>query len=361
VRQVRDGLDGIRALVPGVRLEPLALLAGSSRSRVRRVRADSRTLIVKEFTGSGEGWARESAALSVLPAEVRAPRLIAAGADPPTVVMSDVGTGASVADALLGPDPVAAADAVAQWATSIGVLHRATTGSREAFRDALDARAGGLPVADSTMSADLHDAAAIIARQCAGLGVDVPAGAFEELRAMGTRLCDAGDAALTPADACPDNNVRTDDGLVLIDFEGAQWRHVAWDVAYLVVPWPSCWCSWRIPADVVERAIDAYRAAFALPDVDAAGFRRDVETAATGWAFVSAAWLLPRALPDDQAPVKPGRPVPNPRAVLLHRLDQARRSADGPALAEFAARLHHTLSARWGDTALQYAPAFHQP
>jgi hypothetical protein len=33
---------------------------------------------------------------------------------------------------------------VVEWATAIGVLHRATAGSREAFRDALGARAGQL-------------------------------------------------------------------------------------------------------------------------------------------------------------------------------------------------------------------------
>lgn len=366
---MQDGLDGVRELVPGVRLEFLALLGSSSRSRVRRFRADSDTLIVKEFARLDEGWVRECAALSVLPAEVRAPRLIAADAVPPTVVMSDVGAGASVADALLAQDPVAAADAVAQWATAIGVLHRATTGRREAFRNALAARAGPLPVVDSKMSAGLDDAAVTLAQQSAQLAVDVPAGALDELRELGTRLSDAGAAAMTPSDACPDNNVRTGDGLVLIDFEGAQWRHVAWDVAYLVVPWPSCWCSWRIPADVVERAIEAYRAAFAVPD--AAGFRRDVEAAAVGWEFMSVAWFLPRALaghrapddgaPDDGAPAEPDKPTPNIRASILHRLDQAGRSADRPALAEFAARLHHTLIARWGEPTLPYAPAFARP
>ena len=164
------------------------------------------------------------------------------------------------------------------------MLHRATTRCREAFRDALDARAGALAVADSTVSADLENAAATLARQCAELDVDVPAGALGELRALATRLSDAGAAAMTPADACPDNNVRTGDGLVLIDFEGAQWRHVAWDLAYLIVPWPSCWCSWRIPADLAGQAIEAYRTAFAMREADSAGFRRDVEAAAVGWA-----------------------------------------------------------------------------
>jgi hypothetical protein len=358
---VEDGLDGVRALLPGARLELLGVLGGSSRSRVRRIRADSRILIVKEFTGSDEGWARESAALSVLPAELPAPQFIAAGAIPPTVVMSDVGPGASVADALLGQDPAAAADAVVAWATAIAVLHHVTAGAREAFRDALGARAGDLPVAESIVSADLENAAEIVVQCCAEFGVDVPAHALEELRALGTRLGGDGPAALTPADACPDNNVCTDDGLVLIDFEGAQWRHVAWDVAYLIVPWPSCWCSWRIPADVVERAVDAYRAAFAVSYVDSAGFRRDVNAAAIGWAFVSTSWLLPRALLDDPPPANPGKPAPTHRAMILHRLDQACRSTEAPALAELAARLHHALTARWGDVTLPYAPAFHGP
>ena len=355
---MEDGLAGVRALLPGARLELLDLLGGSSRSRVRRIRADRRTLIVKEFTGSDEGWVRESAALSVLPSEVRVPRLVAVGAVPPTVVMSDAGPGASVADALLGRDPDAAADAVVAWAEAIAVLHRATAGSRCAFRDALGTRAGGSPVAESTLSIDLENAAAIVARHAAELGVGVPAHAPEELRALGTRLGADGGAALTPGDACPDNNVRTEDGLVLIDFEGAEWRHVAWDVAYLIVPWPSCWCAWRIPSAVAERAMDAYRAERGVSDGDPAGFRRDVDAAVVGWAFVSTSWFLPRALLDDTKPGRGAKQAPTHRAMILHRLDQARRSAEAPALAELAARLHHALTARWGDGTLRYAPAF---
>jgi hypothetical protein len=89
-----------------------------------------------------------------------------------------------------------------------------------------------------------------------------------------------------------------------------------------------------------------------MREADSAGFRRDVEAAAVGWAFVSVAWFLPRALADDRTPDDPNKPTPNRRASILHRLDLARRSADGPALAELAARLHHTLTARWGDLTL---------
>lgn len=341
-----------------MRLELVDRLVGSSRSRVRRARGDRETLIVKEFTGSGVGWIREAAALSIMPSGAPTPRLVTTGTVPPIVVMSDAGQGASVADALLGTDPGAAADAVVAWATAMASLHRVTAGLRDAFRDALVARAADTPVPESTMSKDLADAAGVIARYGDEFGVDVPAHALTELRELGSRLSGAGPAAMTPADACPDNNVYTADGLVLIDFEGAQWRHLAWDIAYLVVPWPSCWCSWQLPADVAVRAMDAYRARLALPYADSAGFDSDVAAAATGWAFVSTSWFLPSALLDDPPMNHPARPAPSRRAIILHRLRQASESVELPGLAELASRLCAALTERWGRAPLEYAPAF---
>ncbi len=355
-----DGLNAVRALLPGVPMRSVEPLGGSTRSRVQRISAGDDTLIVKEFVEAGEGWVRESAALSVLPADAPVPRVVAECAVPPTVVMSDAGPGASVADALLGEDTTAAADAVCAWAAAIGVLHRLTAGSRDAFREALGARFGDLPVSESRIPADLDDAARIIGRHCSDLGVDVPPGALEELTSLATRLGGEGSAALTPADACPDNNVASDDGLVLIDFEGAQWRHIAWDVAYLTVPWPSCWCSWRIPVEVSQRAIGAYLAASNMSDVDLTAFRLDVDAAAIGWAFISTSWFLPQALAGDAPSVNPSRLMPSRRAMILHRLDQARRSAEAAALAELSARLQHALTTRWGDVKLPYAPSFAQ-
>jgi Phosphotransferase enzyme family len=357
VGAVEDGLDGVRALLPGARLEVLDVLGGSGRSRVRRVRAGSRDLIVKEYVAAGEGWVRESAALAVLPAGVRAPRLVAVGDAPPTVVMSDVGPGASVADALLGTDPAAAADAVLAWARAVAVLHRETAGARDAFRDALAARAGELPVAESTVADDLDTAAGALARHAADLGVAVPPRVPAQLRTLGARLGSGGPAALTPADTCPDNNVRTGGELALIDFESAQWRHVAWDVAYLTVPWPSCWCAWAIPDDLRDRAIDAYRAEFD-PYGGQPGLRQDVDAATIGWAFVSLSWFLPRALRGEDTMGTPDLPAPSRRATILHRLDQARRATDTPGLADFADRLRQALAARWGARPLPYAPAF---
>src|SRR5689334_6121480 len=106
-----DGLDAARLLLPGVRLESVERLTGSDRSDVRRVRLgtadgdDRETVVVKSFLGGGEGWARESAALSVLPDGAPAARLLRSGAEPPVLVLSDLGSGPNVSDALLGDDP----------------------------------------------------------------------------------------------------------------------------------------------------------------------------------------------------------------------------------------------------------------
>lgn len=360
-----DGLDGVRALLPGVRLDPRAVLVGSERCEVRRVHArwpdgGETTVIVKRYLMAGEGWAREAAALAVLPAELAAPRLVAEGAAPPVVVMSDVGAAPSVAEALLGDDPGVATDAVLDWARAMADLHGATLGLRSAFRAQLGLRAGDLPISEHVMSNVLSEAARLLDARCSELGITVPPGALRELRALTLTLSPDGAAALSPSDACPDDNVRTSSGVVLVDYEGAQWRHVAWDVAYLTAPWPSCWCSWRMPADVSERAVERYRAGIEdrLPYVRTPQFRSDVGAASVGWALVSAASLLPRALGADPPPEDRRKLTPSRRAMILHRLDAARRNTELAPLAELAGRLRDTLLGLWGEVPLAYAPAF---
>jgi hypothetical protein len=351
-----DDLDDVRALLPGKRIEHVDQLGGSSRSRVSRIRADDDTLIVKRYNGSGPAWARESAALSVLPTGVPAPRLVAAA--PPIVIMTDAGPGGSVADALLGPDPSAAADAMLAWASTIASLHLSTAGSADPFAHALAVRAENADLPAGSTPAELDGAAASLASICASLDVAVPSAALDELRDLPARFSAEAPQALTPGDPCPDNNVFTGNDLTLIDFEFAEWRPVAWDAAYLEVPWPSCWCAWRVPAAVASLAMDAYRTRAGTPYVESPAFRRDVAVASIGLVFASMEWLLPRALRYEPTDAAPKRPMPAPRPLVLHRLRQAAESTELPALADLAARLHHTLTAGWGTIPLPYAPAF---
>jgi hypothetical protein len=361
---MKEGLDAVRALLSAARLEPGERIAANDRATVERARAvyadgSVSRLIVKRYAAAGEGWVRECAALSALPPGLRVPHLVAAAPDPPVLVTEDLGAGASVADALLGDDPHVAETALHEWAAALADLHAATRGSREAFRAALAERSGAAPMPASRVSSYLDDAVRVLDGECPALGVRVPPEAFDELHGLGKRLGGAGLAALTPADACPDNNVRTTDGLVLVDFEGAQWRHLAWDVAYLLVPWPTCWCAWRMPDDVAERAVQAYvqAAAGRIPEVAEAAFRADVEAAVVGWALITTTWFIGNALGSDP-PLHPPRPTPSRRAMILHRLDRAARSEQAPAVAELAAELSGHLRGRWGEVRLEAAPAF---
>jgi hypothetical protein len=360
-----DALAPARALLPAARLDQPTALKDGVRALVHRARATSpdgaRSVIVKQHREAGEGWVRECAALATLaPLEVRAPVVLAEGAAPPVVLLDDLGDRPSLATALLARDPDAAADALVAWARALAALHTATRDARERFTAELDARAGDLPVAAATTRTGLDDAVRLLDRELAALGVAVPGGAFTELRALADRL-DAGPSALTPGDVCPDNCVGDGaGGFVLIDYEDAQWRPVAWDVACLLVPWPTCWCAWRLTERSARRAVDAYReaAAPAFPAVADDAFAADVEAAAAGWALRTAASMLDGALAGT-APVGPPDRVPPRRATVLNRLEQAARTDAVPLLAELADRLAVELRHRWGaDTRLELAPAF---
>jgi aminoglycoside phosphotransferase (APT) family kinase protein len=335
----------------------VAELGGSSRSVVRRVRAGDRTVIVKRFTGDTGGFAREAAALGVLPPSAPVPRLLEVIESPPTVVMSDEGGGSSVADLLLGSSSPAAVEGLMSWAAAVARLHDVSVDLGDAFRAALFGRPA------STVADDLTETVAALTVYAAGLQVPVPDGTWDGLRGLGDRL-EGGPAVLSPGDTCPDNNVDTPRGRVLLDFESAQWRHPAWDVAYLVVPWPTCWCSWRLPDEVAEQAIHRYQEASALPWARSAGFRSDIEVAAVVWAFMTSAMFLERALGDDPPPADPAKVMPPRRALILDRLATAalyrppRAPRELDALSGFAIGLRAALVDRWGEVALPCAPAF---
>jgi hypothetical protein len=248
-----DALSAASALLPDLRVKAEETLGRSERSEVLRVRVDGPDwagppkLIVKLYPDAGESWARESAALAAMPAAAPVPRLIAASADPPALVMTDAGTGPSLATALLGRDPAQATAATAQFAESLAALHLATQDAHHAFAAELAARSAGT-VPPALMPALVTSAAAALDRYCAQLGVTVAPGSLAELEDLPARLAGSGPSALTLADACPDNNVRTTRGYLLIDFEEAEWRPVAWDVAYLTVPRPPAGCAtWARP------------------------------------------------------------------------------------------------------------------
>jgi hypothetical protein len=356
----------LRPVLGPVSLVPTAELPGSDRSRVVRasVRAGNGDLevVVKMPTSSGPGAIREEAALR-LAARLRLPGpvpLLASAADPPLLVLADAGRAPTLADRLLTADAGAAEAALLRWAGTLGALQAASAGCKEDFERELDALSPlGAPPADPTPD-DLADGAAALARNLPRLGVEPPAGALDELRSVCDHLVTAA-SGLVPGDTCPDNAIDTPDGMVLLDFEAASHRHVAWEGAYLTVPWPTCWCSWRLPAEVVTRALARWREPLGPPAARPA-FAEDLARTTIAWALLSTAWLLPAALDGDPPPRNPavvGR-TPERRAMIRHRLGLAAALPTPvlPALRALAEQAHAATLREWGPCELRLAPAF---
>jgi hypothetical protein len=337
-------------------------LRGSPRTRVMRANVDGGpgSVIIKTYEpGYTSQWAGESAALTLLRGRgLPVPDLIAAADDPPLVVLADLGDGPSLADALLGNSPAEATRRLDEWVDALALVHAATAHDAAGFAAALGSDTSAV---DSTPSL-LADAAEVLGEQLPRLGIAPGERALAELRSVTDALGDGADA-LTPADACPDNNVSTTSGLVLLDFEQATVRHVAWDAAYLVLPWPSCWCSWGLPAEVAGAALARWRSAVAptIPAVGRPAFDRDLDITVTGWAFLSTSWFLAGALAEDGEPSRrfPRGPGPTRRAVIEHRMRlAARRRRLLPWLADLAEEILAAASERWGDLRLDPAPAY---
>jgi hypothetical protein len=361
-----------------VRLHEVDVLAGSARSHVVRARTSGgdglpSTVVVKAHV-EATTWAadvREPAALGLLTATGSdlAPRLLAVAGVPPLVVLADLGVGSrSLADALMGADAGPAESLVLAWADVMARLHETTSGWDDTFASALAAEADRLgretPPTDD-MPESLDRAATGLADLLPSLGVEPTADALDLVRHL-EDLFGGGPAcrALTPSDACPDNNVLTEKGLVLLDFEGAQVRHLAWDAAYLTMPWPSCWCSWALPDELAARALARWRAGVAstVPHVASADFDSDLAVAEAGWAMISTAWFLERAVLDaaQQVPQVIDGLDPDRRAVLLRRLRLLARTTDarlGP-LRDLADEIHCAALSSWGESPLALAPAF---
>ncbi len=340
-------------------LAPVRQLGGSDRSEVWRVADDDgATYVVKRYLSRDGGtYAREPAALEALVGGHSVPRLLGTAHDPDLMVLEDLGSFPTVADVLLGRDPAAAQAAVDGWVDAVADLHLAGT------EDVLDAygRQLGLRAPDITthrVPVALADTAADYAQFGERLGVPASAEFVDTLRDVASRLTTA-PPVLTAADACPDNNMMTPDGVVLLDYEFAEVRHLVWDVAYLSVPWPTCWCAWRLPDDVVAAAIARYRerVAPAVPYVASAAFDADLSLATLAWCLMASSWRIGAALEEDQAP-SAGLDGPTLRPVVLHRLWLASHLPGPGVLTSYARDLLRELTRRWGEPTLVLAPAF---
>ena len=110
-------------------------LGGSTRSEVLRCRVPTGTVVLKRYPdGSSATFAREVAGLTALD---HTPDLLAVDRAAGLVVMSDLGTGPTLADLLLGDDGAAAWAGALEWVEALGDTLGRSRGATAVFATAL--------------------------------------------------------------------------------------------------------------------------------------------------------------------------------------------------------------------------------
>jgi hypothetical protein len=356
-----------------VKLDDPEVLGAGARTTVVRVRVAAspfslpRTLVVKRHPPAGaDAFIREAVSYQLFTAlatdERMCPEMFAHDGAERLVVLEDLGRGPTLADKLLGQDPRAAEKALLSWARSMGQLHAGIAG-READFSALSRRLGvprmidPLAKASKTLPVELPDLLSVT------LGTATSAAVRERAVDTINRLHSAGHRSFSPSDACPDNNLITSRGVRFLDFKGGCWRDIRLDAGYLRVPFPSCPCSFSLPAGMTEAMIAAWRAEVreVWPDLDdddvlQAGLR----DAQLFWVWTSTWRLLPRPGEEDR-PIDPNTHSPLRGVALRARWRQlaidAERVGDG-LIAEHSRAVATALDQRFPNAELARYPAF---
>ncbi|MYT29134.1 hypothetical protein GTY73_09915 [Streptomyces sp. SID8354] len=358
---MRAALRAASGVLGAVVAEPV-VVGSSSRSVVLRCSAGAGagSAIVKAFRDDPEGrrsFTSEAAGLSL---GLAGPELLGVDAAASVVVMEDVGTGLSLADALVGGDCRLAGHGLRAWARELGRLaalslpRRAEFDRRCAEYDKGVAWWGSEPWIERNGEEFLAVLDAVHVAAPAGLAAELG-----HLTAAEHRF-----PALTPGDSCPYNALLAPNGVRLIDFEGAGFQSVFLTAAYCRSPFPSCWCVCRIPDAVAAAAERTYRAEVAAvyPELgEEAVWEAGMRWATAVWTVDATAYWLPRVVAGD-GPLHPRQPTgPTRRQVLRYRWERAEAALAGGdfrAVGETAGVLLRRIGEGWAVPPLPLYPAF---
>ncbi len=317
---------GVR-LPAGVVLGEGADLGGSVRSRVHRHQVLQGppewgpTVVVKRFVPQPEGsraamgYGRELVGLAHLPGT---PRLLHHDDDSRTLVMEDVGTHPTLADALLGRDPDGARLHTLRWAGALGGTLRAGPEVLSAARRQL-----GGAVAEDREARRGFPRRGLMRLDEVGATRHASAATAEILDVVDWLERDERRHVLGPGDTCPDNAVLAPEGVRFLDLEGTGVRHAAYEAAYAAEPFSTCWCVFTPPPGLTDRMLAAFTraASVQLPGLqDDPGWPRQVRAAVAVWVLSGTLWLLDGALADRTLMATDDTPLgPRFRALLVSR------------------------------------------
>ena len=321
------------------------------------------TVIVKAYPPSPDGescFAREAAGLALADGTGLAPELLAASQPALAVVMSDLGRAPSLADLLLGTDRHRAAQGLLDWAEACGGLAVARRGREAELARLRRAYPSGAPASGR----DLHQRVLSAAERAALVGVTARAGLSAELAELAAEVSTDACPVFSPGDICPDNSLLAVTGVRLIDFEDSGYHSVFLDAAYLRMPFSTCWCVFRLPAELRDAAEARYRAQAVRiwPELaDDGAWDRGVRRAVVAWSLGSMWWLLGRALTGD-ASLEPGAvAAPRNRQLMRYRWQvlagELEAAGEFPAISAMARALL-AATAGWHADELPLYPAW---
>ena len=338
------------------------------RSHIVRLRLadDDRTAVLKRpregnFGDRSRGIDAELAALEFLsPMETAvAPRLLGADVSAGILIMEDLGPGSSLADSLMAGDRGRVGADLISYARAIATMHAWSIGRSHEYGQirARLAGNGGAAMEPDWMDAIGRSKERFLA-MAAQLGLSTD-GVEREIDSLGALMAGTGYVGLVHSDLCPDNTHITDGRCRIIDFETSGWGPIALDVAYLLAPFPSCWCFASLPAEVAGPALLAYRDQATNAGLELGLDWEDALTAAlAGW--VVARVRIGRALEEDS---NWGTTTMRPRLLtwLSSFIGAASRTGALPRLRALAEAIREQLRLRWPDAVVPEYPALAGP
>jgi Ser/Thr protein kinase RdoA (MazF antagonist) len=332
---------------------------------VLRLRLEGdRSAVLKRRLGADEGdRSRFGLELTVLeylnamPVPV-APRLLGADVEAGIMLMEDLGPGPSLAGALLTGERERAQAGLIAYARALASMHAWSIGRRAELADLQARYAPGADAGPAWMRAVRRRKDPFLgAATTLGLAVD---GVEDEMGEVTDLLSETGYLGLVHGDACPDNTRLADGTCRIFDFEVSGWGPVVLDAAYLVAPFPSCWCFANLPGEVGTPAIDAYRACLEAAGIDLGTDWDAAMTAALAGWIVARGWMIVKSLEEDD---RWGTTTMRPR--LLEWLRNFVAAAGGTGillrLRALARAMHDELAARWPEARVPDYPALARP
>ena len=350
-----------RAWGPGAEIRGVAPIW--DRSHVLRVQAGPDRSVVMKRRDPGappQGLGVELAALEYLngmPVPV-APRLVAADAEAGILLMEDLGPGPSLADALLGGDRERAQADLVAYAEALGAVHAWSMGRPEGLTSLRARYAPEASPGPAWLDALTRGRAAFTgAMGSLGLAAD---GAGAEIDELPNLVNGAGYLGLVHGDACPDNVRFLGDRARIFDFETSGWGPIALDAAYLLAPFPSCWCFARLPAEVAAPGLVAYRVRLRAAGIELGSEWDAALAAAVATWIVARGPMISRVLERDR---EWGTTTMRPRLLtwLDSFIEASGRAGVLPSLRALAEALRAELGRRWPRTAVPEYPALAGP